>query len=110
MEDTGIVQNVEILRMSEEGTEAKPAEPLPAERQEAEEKIQTVLLTAEEVEIPETVPTVEGDLLLTELRLQNAGGQVPLQKVIHLILEEVAILIVPGAEGITESPVMKKSI
>ena len=68
------------------------------------------LLTAEEVEIPETVPTVEGDLLLTELRLQNAGGQVPLQKVIHLILEEIAILIVPGAEGITESPVMKKSI
>ena len=62
------------------------------------------------MEIPETVPTVEGDLLLTELRLQNAGGQVPLQKVIHLILEEVAILIVPGAEGITESPVMKKSI
>ena len=60
MEDTGIVQNVEILRMSEEGTEAKTAEPLPAERQEAEEKIQTVLLTAEEVEIPETVPTVEG--------------------------------------------------
>ena len=109
MEDTGIVQNVEILRMSEEGTEAKTAEPLPAERQEAEEKIQTVLLTAEEVEIPETVPTVE-DLLLTELRLQNAGGQVPLQKVIHLILEEIAILIVPGAEGITESPVMKKSI
>ena len=110
MEDTGIVHNVEILRMSEEGIEAKTAEPLPAERQEAEEKIQTVLLTAEEVEIPETVPTVEGDLLLTELRLQNAGGQVPLQKVIHLILEEVAILIVPGAEGITESPVMKKSI
>ena len=68
MEDTGIVQNVEILRMSEEGIEAKTAEPLPAER------------------------------------------QVPLQKVIHLILEEVAILIVPGAEGITESPVMKKSI
>ena len=67
-------------------------------------------MTAEEVEIPETVPTVEGDLLLTELRLQNAGGQVPLQKVIHLILEEIAILIVPGAEGITESPVMKKSI
>ena len=95
MEDTGIVQNVEILLMSEEGTEAKTAEPLPAERQEAAEKIQTVLLTAEEVEIPETVPTVEGDLLLTELRLQNAGGQVPLQKVIHLILEEVAILIVP---------------
>ena len=108
MEDTGIVQNVEILRMSEEGTEAKTAEPLPAERQEAEEKIQTVLLTAEEVEIPETVPTVEGDLLLTELRLQNAGGQVPLQKVIHLILEEIAILIVPGAEGITESPDMNE--